>query len=233
MKKYILFILLSVLVVITIYVLKGRVIWDHSAEQGGDVSIYWNGFHYIGTNGEYFQEEETLAKTKDGQRTINSVVGDDEHLFVVNRSFYENWLLVREDYEIPKSGNITVVIWNHQRITDSDFLKVMNQLMSIEPESKMYGILTSEIHGHTDRSYLDSLWVGYENCPVGTDHKGFLGTYEGKWVFVDQYSETRSNGAFIEGKIRYFTVPEEYIPVLEQYMEDELEQDYQELKSAV
>lgn len=227
-KKKIWIVFLMAGLVICIYFLKEVVVWDHSAVCGGDVSIYWNDVHYIGTGGVY-EEGGTLARTKDMKRRIDVVVGDDEHIFVVNRSFYENWLLVREDYEIPEDGIITIAYWNHQRITDEDFLTAVSKLSKSIPEEKTHETIYDQIYGLTEEKQLSDLWVGYDDCPVGTKHLGFLGKYNGKWIFADNYEEIRqSNGGFVKATFDYCYIPEELVSVFQTFMGDETHEDTQE-----
>lgn len=72
----------------------GAIVFDHSGERRGEV-LYWNGYVYVPTGGDY-DEGRTIAKTTDGWQ-INEVEGDPEHIYVVLRSFLDNYLLVRED----------------------------------------------------------------------------------------------------------------------------------------
>ena len=72
----------------------GAIVFDHSGERWGE-GLYWNGYYYVQTGGSY-DEGKTIAKTTDGWQ-INEVEGDPEHIYVVLRSFLDNYLLVRED----------------------------------------------------------------------------------------------------------------------------------------
>lgn len=74
----------------------GAIVFDHSGERRGE-GLYWNGYVYVPAGGDY-DEGKTIAKTTDGWQ-INEVEGDPEHIYVVLRSFLDNYLLVREDHK--------------------------------------------------------------------------------------------------------------------------------------
>ena len=106
-KKLLIGIISVVIVVITIFIFlfaTGIIVTDHSAERGFENSVIWQGHTYVpySYQGEY-QEGKTIAKTADGLR-INEVKEDPTHTFIVLRSFTDQWLLVREDYEIPTNS---------------------------------------------------------------------------------------------------------------------------------
>ena len=82
----------------------GVIVPDHSAQRRGE-GVYWRDTLYVPAYGEY-SEGRTIAKTEDGWH-INAVKEDPGRTFIVLRSFLDQYLLVREDYEIPDSGRIT------------------------------------------------------------------------------------------------------------------------------
>ena len=92
----------------------GIIVFDHSGVRRGE-GVYWNNALYVPASGEY-SEGKTIAKTNDGWQ-INEVEEDDTHTFIVMRSFLDQSLLVREDYEIPRSGEITTLFWNGKDIS--------------------------------------------------------------------------------------------------------------------
>lgn len=108
MNKIMLVSIISVaVVVIAIFIFlfaTGIIVTDHSAERGFENSVVWQGHTYTpySYQGRY-HEGKTIAKTTDGLH-INEVKEDPTHTFIVLRSFTDQWLLVREDYEIPTNG---------------------------------------------------------------------------------------------------------------------------------
>ena len=91
----------------------GIIVLDHSGVRRGE-GVYWNDVLYVPASGEY-SEGKTIAKTNDGWQ-INEVEEDDTHTFIVLRSFLDQSLLVREDYEVPSSGEITTLYWNRKEV---------------------------------------------------------------------------------------------------------------------
>ena len=74
----------------------GAIVFDHSGERRGEC-LYWKGYVYVPAGGDY-DEGKTIAKTTDGWQ-INEVEGDPEHIYVVLRSFLDDYLFVREDHK--------------------------------------------------------------------------------------------------------------------------------------
>lgn len=100
MKQSIIVVRVAVLAALAAAVLfwlfsSGVIVFDHSGERRGEGSLYWNGCVYVPASGDY-DEGRTIAKTTDGWQ-INEVEGDPEHIYVVLRSFLDDYLLVRED----------------------------------------------------------------------------------------------------------------------------------------
>lgn len=95
-------------------------VWTHSAF--GLIS-----FIKILCSGEY-SEGKTIAKTTDGWQ-INEVVEDDTHTFVVLRSFLDQYLLVKEDYQISTSGAVTIAVWNGKNIYDEHFHVTLSKIL--------------------------------------------------------------------------------------------------------
>ena len=131
MKKKTLFAVL-ITFAITVAVLlflfaNGIIVFDHSAQRRGE-GVYWKGSLYVPCSGEY-SEGKTIAKTEDGWH-INEVKEDPSHTFIVLRSFLDQSLLVKEDYQIPTEGSVTSAVWGKRKITDEEFLKTISELIS-------------------------------------------------------------------------------------------------------
>ena len=131
MKKKTLFVVLitfaiAVAVLLLLFA-NGIIVLDHSAQRRGD-GVYWQGSLYVPCSGEY-SEGKTIAKTEAGWH-INEVKEDPSHTFIVLRSFLDQSLLVKEDYQIPTEGSVTSVVWGKQKIID----KVMEILEATHDE---------------------------------------------------------------------------------------------------
>ena len=102
-KKWLLF--LSIVAIITVFLFAtGILVLDHSAQRGFENSVTWKGHTYVVYPYNDYDEGRTIAKTTDGLR-INEIEEDPTHTFIVLRSFLDQWLLVREDYNIPTDGS--------------------------------------------------------------------------------------------------------------------------------
>ncbi len=194
--------------------LAGFLVFDHSAEVRIE-SLYWKDTVYIGCSGEY-NEGRTIAKSSDGHE-INEVEEDKTHTFVVVRSFLDDSLYVREDYNIPKSGTITLAYWNHQKITDPAFLQAISEIrMSDGP---IFAYETEGIFQLTETQCMKEVYAAYENCPVATNFMGYMGMVNGKWVVTVYIStdDTDKNGAPKPYTVICKEIPKQYISVLEPY----------------
>ena len=200
MKKKTLFAVL-IIFAITVAVLlllfaNGIIVLDHSAQRRGE-GVYWKGSLYVPCSGEY-SEGKTIAKTEDGWH-INEVKEDPSHTFIVLRSFLDQSLLVKEDYQIPTEGSVTSVVWGKQKITDKEFLKTISELIS--QATSDYSYETEGIFQSTEGQQMRYLYVAFDNCPVATQNLGYMGTIGGVWYITteissDQYNEDGSPKAY-------------------------------------
>lgn len=200
--------LVVVVAIFAVMVAKGIIVFDHSAERGFENSIIWKSVRYEPVPGVY-KEGKTIAKVKDSGLSINEVEEDDSHTFVVVRSFIDQWLVVREDYDVPKSGEITKAYWAHQLIEDDEFFSAVTKLMQQSTPDFLYDNSNDDIYQYKGNDVMRQLVVAYENCPVPTNYLGYIGTMDGKWCMT--VSDYRKD------KIDCYYIPDEYIPVFEKY----------------
>ena len=184
----------------------GYIVFDHSGVRRGE-GVYWNDVLYFPSSGEY-TEGKTIAKTTDGWQ-INEVKEDSSHTFIVLRSFLDQCLLVREDYEIPTYGKISVAWWNGKIIRDLDFLNAITSILANAEATFNYE--TDGIFQLTDRQHMRLLRVGYADCPIATEHGGYLGTIDGTWYLSLEQTDDDT------GTVCCYEIPQEYIPVLSKY----------------
>ena len=211
MKKKTLFAVL-ITFAITVAVLlflfaNGIIVFDHSAQRRGE-GVYWKGSLYVPCSGEY-SEGKTIAKTEDGWH-INEVKEDPSHTFIVLRSFLDQSLLVKEDYQIPTEGSVTSAVWGKRKITDEEFLKTISELIS--QATSDYSYETEGIFQSTEGQQMRYLCVAFDNCPVATIGGVWYITTE---ISSDQYNEDGSPKAYT---VWCYTIPSEYIPTLEKYL---------------
>ena len=185
--------------------LKGWIVTDHSAQRRGE-GVFWNGVRYVGASGEY-TEKKTIAKTDDGWNIV-AVKEDPSHTFVVLRSFLDNYLLVREDYEIPTSGTVTSVFWNGEKIEDTAFCEAVAAIVSARRDDFSYE--TTAISALREDQHMRRLYLAYEGCPIGTEFAGWMGTVNGVWCITTRTSSDSDT-------VWCYEIPEEYIPLLEPY----------------
>lgn len=199
-------IVLAMVLLLILLFTNGVIVFDHSGVRRGE-GVYWNDILYVPASGEY-SEGKTIAKTNDGWQ-INEVEEDDTHTFIVMRSFLDQSLLVREDYDIPNSGEITTLSWNGRAITDEEFMMTVAEILSSAKTD--YEYKTDGIFQLKDGQKMRLLCAGYNGCPIATEYIGYMGTVDGTWYLtVDQpVSEF--------GKVSCYTIPEEYTDILNEY----------------
>lgn len=184
----------------------GAIVFDHSGIRYAD-SFLWKDNHYILTSGRYKHEGKVLAKTDAGDQ-IMEVDNDKTHTFLVLRSFLDNGLYVREDYEIPTSGQITQVYWAHD-IQDTDFCDALTQILVNAKTDLQYE--TDAPYAHKDGREMYELYVGYEGCPIASQYLGYLGTVNGAWCITTNVEET-SEGQYL---VSCYQIPQEFVSFLQ------------------
>lgn len=202
--------------IVVMLIVNGIIIFDHSGERRGD-GVYWNGVFYVPCSGEY-TEGKTIAKTNDRWQ-INEVGEDDTHTFVVMRSFLDQRLLVRENYTIPTAGEITTAFWNNKVITDKAFYTALTEI--IDKSKSEFEYITDGISNLKDDQIMSILYVGYEGCPIATVRIGYMGQVNGTWYITTEISDGRNNadGSPKPYKVSCYTIPQEYIEVLEKHFD--------------
>lgn len=193
----------------------GAFVFDRSADISSD-HVVWNEKEYSSISGDY-TEGRTIAKDKNGKWAINMVKGDPSHTFIVIRSFLDQYLMVSDDYAVPTTGKLTTVSWNGTYITDSSFL---NAIAKIEAErTSSFTYETDGIFQLTENQHMRSLYFAYENCPVTTNFKGYMGKVNGVWVITTYISQDTRNedGSPKPYSVSCYVIPEEYWDVLSRY----------------
>jgi len=191
-------------------ILNGIIVFDHSAVRRGE-GVEWNGVYYEGCSAEY-TEGKTIAKTKDGWH-INEVVEDKTHTFIVLRSFLDQYLLVREDYEIATSGKINVLYLKGKQIKDNEFIKAFTDIYENKASSYIYE--TDDEFRWNDNEEMKLVMVGYENCPIATSVIGYLGTVDGKWHFVERSFEYSEYDEVKHTTVIYYPIEEKYHGIID------------------
>ena len=199
--------IIAIIAALIVLISGGVIVLDRSGERLFENGLMWQDNEYRSVSGKY-KEGKTIARTKDGF-DINEVEGDDSHTFLVMRSFLDQWLVVREDYEIPKSGKITKAYWNLKFIEDEEFYETVADLAEKATSGFVYDNSNNDIYQYKGDDVMRELVVAYDGCPVPTNYLGFMGTMNGRWCMtVGKHTGT---------KVDCYYIPDEYIPVLEKY----------------
>ena len=197
-------------IVIGIFVLlwnSGVFVFDRSAIVHME-GMTWKGQDYSIVSGEY-TEGRTIAKSKNGWK-INEVKEDPSRTFVVARSFLDQHLYVSDDYTVPTSGKITKVCWNGEYIENEEFLQALTQIDSARTTSFDYE--TEAIFVLNDSQRMKQLYFAYENCPVATVNKGWLGKIDGEWVITTYISSNQKSYT-----VGCYSITDKYLQILEKY----------------
>ena len=192
--------------VVVLLIANGIIVFDHSGVRRGE-GVYWNNTLYVLCSGEY-TEGKTIAKTNDGWQ-INEVEEDDTHTFIVMRSFLDDSLLVREDYDIPSSGEITTLSWNRKYIADEEFKQAVTEILAGTEVNFEY--VTDGIFQLKDNQHMRLLYAGYDGCPIATEHLGYMGTVDGTWYLTVGQPVSA-------GTITCCAIPEKYTDILSRYL---------------
>ena len=181
-KKRIILIIVAVIALsVVAFVLIRIFSIDRTAEIGFENSFVIKGERYIATSIGYTEEGKIIAKADNFK--IKEIPEDKDHNFLAVRSFLDNWIIVRESYVIPTEGDIGVVYIDHKRFTDGD---EMEMVLSIVDEDFKDSFVVKTENMFEMSNATDSIYVGYEDCPVGTDWIGVVGNINGCLVFVDR-----------------------------------------------
>lgn len=177
--------------------------------------LYWNDSYYISCSGQY-SEGKTLSMTNDGWE-INEVKEDETHTFVVIRSFLDQYLMVKENYEVPTSGNISIVAWNQHQISD---IALCNAISEILEQISIGAYEKIEDVSHLQDDYLrHPIYIAFEDCPVATNFMGYLWPIDGDWYFITKDS-ANSTGTEHDNqipKLSGYLIPIKYGNFLETY----------------
>lgn len=127
------------------------------------------------------KEGKTVAKA--GNTKINAIPEDKSHTFLVARSFLDNYAIVKESYVIPTSGKAGVAYYGRERITDGEKWGLVQSILGGEYKGS-FVIKTNDRFDIANAT--ESIYVGYEDCPVGTDWLGYMGNINGHLVFIEK-----------------------------------------------
>ena len=146
-------------------------------ERVGEHNFIIDGEKYVGVGIAYTTTGRKIAQY-DGF-DIRVIPEDKDHNFLAVRSFLDGWTMVKESYVIPTSGEVTVAYLDyHERITEGIKWEMIQSILNDDFQGKFI------IKGNEIEKATRFIWVGYEDCPVGTDRIGKFGYINGKLVFI-------------------------------------------------
>lgn len=141
---------------------------------------------------------------------IYEVSEDPNHIFLKMKSFTGEYYIVREDYQIPTEGKVSCAYVERRRIDDEKTLEALTDILS-----RKYDAGTAYYFSHkVEEQEWNYVVVGYEDCPVGTDHSIYaIGKIDSKWVVVF-YDEV---GEWEDGRLPaiYHDLDEKYYELFE------------------
>lgn len=178
--------IIAIFVVATI-LLYSCSIFFKKVERVGEHNFIIDGEKYVGVGIAYTTTGRKIAQY-DGF-DIRVIPEDKDHNFLAVRSFLDGWTMVKESYVIPTSGEVNVAYLEYnQRITESIKLEMIQSIINDDFQGEFIikgKALSEENYYYTDvDNATDYIWVGYNDCPVGTDPIGKLGKINGKLVFI-------------------------------------------------
>lgn len=172
---------------LTLVLVLGLIGCAKSAERVEERNFIIEGEKYVAISIGYTKEGKTIAKA-DGF-DIMEISEDKDHTFLAVRSGLDNWTIMKESYKIPTSGKLNVAYCNHERITEGEKLSMVQSIL----DENYQGNFVIKTDAEADiYNATNDIYVGYEDCPVGTDRIGSIGNINGSLVFIK--AEDMKNG---------------------------------------
>lgn len=185
--------------------------YEKNPPKRGAETIRWKDSIYTITQGKY-RERKKIAKG-DGFSLFS--VEDPTETFIAYRSFLDNALYVKEDFKIPKEGEITKVCWGYEFFANKDLCDTVSKVLE---ESKNLEINTYESEDHISRLksglVMRTLYVAYEGTYIPTEFEGWIGIINGKWAITTNVEHEIKDKILY--KISYILIPEKYISILKE-----------------
>ena len=147
----------------------------------GGERVEIDGVRYRYVSFELTKEGKTIGLLDDWK--INEISEDPSHTFLVVRSFLDQYYIVREDYQIPTEGKVSCAyIGQYERTEEPELLDALTEILKNEYTDGTEYFISNE-RGANDT--FRNISVGYEGCPVGTDHSiYYIGKVDCKWVVI-------------------------------------------------
>lgn len=194
-----------------VLLLSSNIVTDHSVELSGE-GFLWNDVQYVPCAAVY-TEGDAVAQSDSGW-SVCEVEEDPSHTFLVLRSFLDQQLCVREDYEIPCDGTLSAVFWNGKKVESAEFCAVVREILNDFRAERVYQ--TDAIFSLTDAQQMRDIAFCWDDCPVGVDREDcWIGTLDGDWVFAKRMPDSEEESELHSYAI--CQIPNEYAKILEAY----------------
>lgn len=196
----------AVVLFVLIRVVGCAVRWTTARFEGTKLII--GGVTYVHKEFNYAEAGRTIAYVNGW--TVSTIQEDPSRTFLRVSSFLDGYGYMREDYEIPTEGEITVVYLDGRyRYTNRQLCEKIAELRENPPE-ETFTICTDSIY-----RYAESVSVGYEGCPIATQFVGYLGYINERWVFIPPAEIRYENGGYVEREFVCHVLPEKYAEMLD------------------
>ncbi|MBQ3099488.1 MAG: hypothetical protein IJC50_00710 [Clostridia bacterium] len=217
--------LISLAVVMTVDYLKYEGIIlpkDRSAQESHNHynhTITWKGKIYKLCDYDFiydvkYNRGKAVTQCSECGNVLYEISGDSNHDFLVDPCFNErDDLYVSEDYVIPTEGEITAVYVNGRKVTNKKLLDAIEKMYSAD-DSDFFLYDVEENFYHDHNIFAKKVNLSYEDCPVGSEYKGYIGKVDGKWCYFHDYPGFRVNQ---KETIPCFEIDEELIPIIDKY----------------
>lgn len=206
-----LFILALIIALVSGYLIMKYFSIDRSGEFIADDEIKFKGEEYKSMYFAHAKVGKTIGKVD--YWDINEIKEDKEHNFLEVCSFLDNFYVVKKSYTIPTQGSINVVYIDNYRYTNN-----------VELKNAIYFLLNTEINDgfkiKTDNiyHYAKEVYIGYDDCPVGTEYIGMIGYINEKLVYIKPTERIYSGNGSPEEQIYYcYIIPNQYKAALDIY----------------
>ena len=220
MKKYKIMMIVSS--IIAVFIIGSSIVDYFSIDRTAEMifeGVRFKGEDYHCVQIAFTEEGKTIGMADDWD--IKEIPEDKEHNFLGVRSFLDNFYVVKDSYVIPTEGNINVVYIDDERYTDVEFKNAVEYILNDEIHEK-FNILTDNIYHHAKEIY-----IGYEDCPVGTEFIGMIGYANNKLVYIKPTERIyKDKGTPDEQIYCCYVIPSPYKETFEKYpyyINDEVE----------
>jgi len=188
------FCLTTLVIIFNIYAINYSLI-DHTALTNGG-GLYWNKTQYSGVAGHYANPPDgfIVAEDQNGKNIIGyDVDADYEYLFVTG--FRNHYFVVRNDYQIKKSGLVTAISVrrNHIKLTP-ERIKIKSILENSENTKQQACTFVTN-------NDLAEVQYSYNNSRVTDNSIGYISSVHGRWFYIKSLSKVDFNQLYNNKKV--------------------------------